>query len=146
MPFSNAFSMVYFFLLRRVHPIKRLSGRAVSLLHLNGECLGYRQYKKPQKTPPPNSCAENKYISSILSCTCGKCIPFQLHSVPVGFVPQPNRHYILPTFHAYTSAPHSLGKYSFHFASYIHSVFPKLFSNAYQWYIFFYAKSKPRKN
>ena len=52
-----------FFPLRRVHPIKRLSGRAVSLLHLIGECLGYRQYKKPQKTPPPNSCAENKYIS-----------------------------------------------------------------------------------
>ena len=36
MPFSNAFTMVYFFPLRRVHPIKHLSGRAVSLLHLNG--------------------------------------------------------------------------------------------------------------
>ena len=97
-------------------------------------------------SPPPISCAENKKCRVDCTCACGKCVPLQLHFVPVGFVPQPNRHFILPTFHTYTSAPHSLGKYSFHFASYIHSVFPKLFSNPYQWYIFFYAKSKPRKN
>ena len=97
-------------------------------------------------SPPPISCAVNKICRVDYPCACGKCIPFRRHFVPVGFVPQPNQHYILPTLQAYTSAPHSLGKYSFHFASYIHSVFPKLFSNDYQWYIFFYAKSKPRKN
>ena len=73
MLFSNANPMVYFLSLRRVSPIKRLSGRAVSLLHLNGECLGYCQYKKPQKTPPPISCAVKR-----------KYIVFYLHVLAVG--------------------------------------------------------------
>ena len=43
MLFSNANPMVYFHSLRRVSPIKRLSGREVCLLHLNGAFLAYRQ-------------------------------------------------------------------------------------------------------
>ena len=66
-------------------------------------------------SPPPISCAENKIYRVDYPCACGKCVPFQLHFVMVGFVPQPNQHFILPTLQAYTSAPHSLGKYSFPF-------------------------------
>ena len=42
-----------FFILRRVHPDKRLSGRAVSLLHLNGELLRLRQ---PENNAPKTTC------------------------------------------------------------------------------------------
>ncbi len=51
--------------------------------------------------------------------------------VPVGFVPQPNQHFILPTLQAYTSAPHSLGEIliSIPQATFI-PFSPKLFSNA----------------
>ena len=66
-------------------------------------------------SPPPISCAENKICRVVYHCACGKCVPFRLHSVLVGFVPQPNQHFILPTLQAYTSAPHGLGKYSFPF-------------------------------
>ena len=81
-------------------------------------------------SPPPISCAENKIYRVDYPCACGKCVPFQLHFVMVGFVPQPNQHFILPTLQAYTSAPHGFGKYSFPFRKLIHSVFPKPFSNA----------------
>ena len=81
-------------------------------------------------SPPPISCAENKKYRVDYHCACGKYVPFQLHFVLVGFVPQPNQHFILPTLQAYTSAPHSLGKYSFPFRKLIHSVFPKPSSNA----------------
>ena len=45
--------MVYFLHCDESTPkeAKRLSGRAESLLHLNGECLGYRQYKKATEDP-----------------------------------------------------------------------------------------------
>ena len=51
--------------------------------------------------------------------------------VPVGFVPQPNQHYILPSLQAYTSALHSLGEIliSIPQATFI-PFSPKLFSNA----------------
>ena len=155
--------MVYFFPLRRVHPIKHLSGRAVSLLHLKGALfrrtanskimprkpyiifivglfsgsnVNYKRFSKYgvssqapfsslfllstscnilNYSPPPISCAENKICRVDYPCACGKCVPFQLHFVLVGFVPQPNQHFILPTLQAYTSAPHGFGKYSFPF-------------------------------
>ena len=79
-------------------------------------------------------------------CACGICVPFRLHFVPVGFVPQPNQHFILPTLQAYTSAPHGLGKYSFPFRKLIHSVFSKPFSNAFPAvYIYFCDEFTPIK-
>ena len=82
-------------------------------------------------SPPPISCAENKKCRVDCTCACGKCVPLQLHFVPVGFVPQPNQHFILPTLQAYTSAPHSLGEIliSIPQATFI-PFSPKLFSNA----------------
>lgn len=46
MLFSNANPMVYFHSLRRVSPIKRLSGREVCLLHHNGAFLGIPPTRK----------------------------------------------------------------------------------------------------
>ena len=82
-------------------------------------------------SPPPISCAVNKICRVDYPCACGKCVPFRRHFVPVGFVPQPNQHYILPTLQAYTSAPHSLGEIliSIPQATFI-PFSPKLFSNA----------------
>ena len=82
-------------------------------------------------SPPPISCAVNKICRVDYPCACGKCVPFQLHFVLVGFVPQPNQHFILPTLQAYTSAPHSLGEIliSIPQATFI-PFSPKLFSNA----------------
>lgn len=192
MPFSNAFPMVYFFLLRRVHPIKHLSGRAVSLLHLNGAFFrrtanskimprkpyiifieglfsgsndNYKRFSKYgdrsqapfsslfllstscnilNDSPPPISCAENKICRVDCTCACGKCVPFQLHYVMVGFVPQPNQHFILPTLQAYTSAPHGFGKYSFPFRK-LHSFrFPQALFNANPMVYFISAACLPR--
>jgi hypothetical protein len=82
-------------------------------------------------SPPPISCAENKICRVDFPCACGKCVPFRRHFVPVGFVPQPNQHFILPALQAYTSAPHSLGEIliSIPQATFI-PFSPKLFSNA----------------
>ena len=127
--------MVYFSYCGESTPkeTKRLSGRAVSLLHLNGERLGYRQYKKATIRPqPPISSAEINIFRVLWQCACGTCVPFQLHFVPgSAVVPPLTLHFILPTLQAYTSAPHGLGKYSFPFRKLIHSVFPKPFSNAF---------------
>ena len=96
-------------------------------------------------SPPPISCAENKICRVDCTCACGKCVPFRRHFVPVGFVPQPNQHFILPTLQAYTSSPHGFGKYSFPFRKLIHSVFPKPFSNASSAvYIFFCGELAPK--
>ena len=77
-------------------------------------------------SPPPISCAENKKCRVDCTCACGKCVPLQLHFVPVGFVPQPE-----PTLHFAFIASILLSTAQlrrnthFHSASYIHSVFPK---------------------
>jgi hypothetical protein len=147
MLFSNAFPMVYFSYCGESTPkeTKRLSCRAVSLLHLIGECLGYRQYKSHNKTPPPISRAEKNIFRVLWPCACGICIPFQLHFVPgSAVVPPLTLHFILPAFQAYTSAPHGFGKYSFPFRKLMHSVFPKPFSNALPTvYIFFCVEFAP---
>ena len=126
--------MVYFSYCGESTPkeTKRLSGRAVGLLHLIGECLGYRQYKKATIRPHHPLVVQKINIFRVLwSCACVICIPFQLHFVPgSAVVPPLTLHFILPTLQAYTSAPHGLGKYSFPFRKLIHSVFPKPFSNA----------------
>lgn len=89
-------------------------------------------------SPPPISCAVNKICRVVCSCACGKCVPFRLHFVPVGFVPLPNQHFILPTLQAYTSAPHSLGKYSFPFRK-LHSFrFPQALFQRYPIGIFYF--------
>ena len=49
-------------------------------------------------------------------------------------------HCILPSFYAFTSAPHSFGKYSFPFRKLIHSVFPKPFSNAFPAVCFYFLR------
>ena len=59
--------------------------------------------------------------------------------IPVGFVPQPNQHFILPTLQAYTSSPLSFGSFlPFHSASSIHTVshYPTPFPTHFQRYIF----------
>jgi len=59
--------------------------------------------------------------------------------VPVGFVPQPNQHFILPTLQAYTSAPHSLGEILIPIPQATFIPFsPKLFSNAKPMVYFIY--------
>ena len=109
MPFPNAFPMVYFFILRRVSPIKSPKGRAVSLLHLIGALLCVPQYKSHNKTPPPISCAENNTYRVDYPCACGTCT----HSSPLHF-----RNYVrsslrTPTLHyacirVSTSAPRGI--------------------------------------
>ena len=82
-------------------------------------------------SPPPISYAVNKICRVDFPCACGKCVPFRRHFVPVGFVPQPNQHFILPTLQAYTSAPHSLGEILIPIPQATFIPFsPKLFSNA----------------
>ena len=91
-------------------------------------------------SPPPISCAENKICRVDYPCACGKCVPFQLHFVMVGFVPQPNQHFILPTLQAYTSAPHGFGKYSFPFRK-LHSFrFPQALSHAFPMVFFIFCE------
>jgi hypothetical protein len=68
--------------------------------------------------------------------------------IPVGFVPQPNQHFILPTLQAYTSSPLSFGSFlPFHSASSIHTVshYPTPFPTHFQRYIFLSATSLPWK-
>ena len=87
-------------------------------------------------SPPPISCAENKKHSGLIyPCACGICVPFRFHFV-LGFLYVPHRetrHFITPSFQAYTSAPHSLGSFlPFHSASSIHqSVTTQALSHAF---------------
>jgi hypothetical protein len=145
MPFSNAFPMVYFSYCGESTPkeTKRLSGRAVSLLHLNGESLGYRQYKKPQKTPPPISCAENKCISSSIAM----CLRYMHSFKPITF--QELRSYLTSNsyisfrFHFMHTPQHrtASGNTHFHFASSFIPFSPSPFPTHFQRYIFISATS-----
>jgi hypothetical protein len=137
-----------FFILRRVHPNKRLSGRAVSLLHLNGELIRRTANIRNHRRPHHPLVVQKINIYRVdYPCACSICVPFRLHSV-LGFLFVPHRetrHFILPTLQAFTSAPHSFGKYSFPFRKLIHSVFPKPFSNAFPAvYIYFCDELAPK--
>ena len=87
--------------------------------------------RKPQKTPPPSSCAENKYIP----CFIALCLRY-MHSISSPFRSGRFRastkpHFISPTLQAYTSAPHGFGKYSFPFRKLIHLRFPQALIQRY---------------
>ena len=82
MPFPYAFPIVYFSYCVESTPkeTKRLSGRAVSLLHLIGECLGYRQYKKATIRPHHPLVVQKINIFWVdYPCACGICV----HSSPL---------------------------------------------------------------
>jgi hypothetical protein len=71
----------------------------------------------------------------------------QAHYIPgTTFVPHfEPLHFIPLSFYAFTSAPHSFGKYSFPFRKLIHSVFPKPFSYANPMvYIYFCDELAPK--
>ena len=92
------------------------------------------------QSPPPISCAENKKCRVDCTCACGKCVPFQLHFVLDGFVPQLYQHFILPSLQAYTSAPNDFGKYSFPFRK-LHSFrFPQALSHAFPMVFFIFCE------
>ena len=187
MPFSNAFPMVYFFPLRRVHPIKHLSGRAVSLLHLIGAFFRLRQpennapkttynfhwrsisgsnenYKRFSKygdrCQAPFQAAWKLFSTSCISSIFPHrpLVVQKIKNIQYWFIyvlavsahiTSPLRswffvhfatlihydslHSILPSFSAFTSAPHSLGSFlPFHSASSIHqSVTTQTLSHAF---------------
>jgi len=75
---------------------------------------------------------------------------YAFHSVSIsfrlGFVPQPNLHFILPALQAYTSAPHGFGSFLFPFRR-LHSFsrYPSPLPTHFQRYIFISASSLPRR-
>ena len=82
-----------------------------------------------------------KHSGLIYPCACGICVPFRLHSV-LGFLFVPHRetrHFITPSFQAYTSAPHSLVEIliSIPQASFNHFP-PKPFPTHFQRYVFIF--------
>ena len=81
-------------------------------------------------SPPPISCAVNKICRVDYSCACGKCVPFRRHSFrSVSYLNRTNTSFCLHCKHTPQHRTAS-GNTHFHFASSIHSVFPKPFSNA----------------
>jgi len=139
-----------FFILRRVHPKRNKAPFRQSGKFITPNRWVFRRSASIRTTIRPHHPLVVQKINIfrvLLPCACGKYFPFQLHFVPgSAVVPPLTLHLILPTFQAYTSVPHSLGKYSFPFRKLIHSVFPKPFSNAFPAvYIYFCDEFTPMK-
>ena len=91
-------------------------------------------------SPPPSSCAENKKTYSYLFVHVLAVYDFHFRSIPS----QELRSFLTLTpdtalhFHSNHTLQHpaASGNTHFHFASFIHSVFPKPFSAHFQWYVF----------
>ena len=101
----------------------------------------FRKYKSHNKIPPPS--AENKYMPGWFIHVLAVSAFIQAHYIPwTTFVPHfAPLHFILLSFHAHTSAPHSLGSFlSFHSASSINPVsnYPSHLPTHYQWYVFIF--------
>ena len=104
------------------------------------------QHSAPQRPHHPFLCRKINICRVDFTYACGKCVPFRLHCVAVGFRTSTQPHYILPSLQAYTSAQHSFGKNSFPFRR-LHSfrfpqaIFQRISSGIY----LFSATSKPRR-
>ena len=97
-------------------------------------------------SPPPISCAVHKICRVDYSCACGKCVPFRRHSFrSVSYLNRTNTSFCLHYKHTPQLRTAS-GNTHFHFASSIHSVFPKPFSNAKSMVYFISANCLPQKN
>ena len=82
-------------------------------------------------SPPPISCAVNKICRVDFPCACGKCVPFRRHSFrSVSYLDRTNTSFCLHCKHTPQHRTAS-GNTHFHFASFIHSVFPKPISHAF---------------
>ena len=99
------FPVVYFFSLRRVHPIN----------------------KKPLNFPTtPQLCRKQIHRYLLYQCAFGQCIPFHLHSVPVFRTSKPALHSVFIPYIHHSTALAAVKLH--HSASYIHSVSPQLLS------------------
>ena len=99
------FPVVYFFSLRRVHPIN----------------------KKPLNFPTTHQlCRKQIHRYLLYQCAFGQCIPFHLHSVPVFRTSKPALHSVFIPYIHHSTALAAVKLH--HSASSIYSVLPQLLS------------------